>query len=189
MTDLFEGRTWFVVNGKTGSVEFARDKLLEQGYDVWLPMCRVQVRKARQTKIVERPLFLRYFFVGMTTEQPFRPIVNTPGIAFVLRDGNGFAQQIRVVTLQAIKRRLDEAGGVIDFVPKPFYERWRKGRPLRVIKGPFDGFEGAYVGVRNGKVRMALDLFGRTMIFDVDAGWVTDELGSPGPAVAVVDAA
>ena len=187
--DLFSDRTWFAVVSKPRMWEEAEANLTLRGYATFLPKCLVQRRHGRKVDTVRRPLFGRYLFAGLTTEQPFRPILNTPGVAFVLRDASGIALPVSPIVLRDIKARMDADGGAVDLLPKPTEKRYRPSQRVRVTEGPFAGFEGLYVGSQGERITLLLDILKRSVRYQVDAGWVTDNLGSPGPAGAVVDAA
>lgn len=190
--DMFSDRTWFAVVSKPRMWEAVEKGLELRGYSVFLPKCLVLRRHARRVDTVERPLFGRYMFAGLTTEQPFMYILHTPGVAFVLRDAAGIALPVSPIVLRDIKARVDADGGAVDLVPKPVkkrHKRYRKNQRLRVTEGPFEGFEGLYVASQGERITLLLDILQRTVKFQALAGWVTDDLGSPGPAGAVVGAA
>ena len=183
--DLFSDRTWFAVVSKPTREAFAAGKLEEQGYGVWLPLCRTLGRRSGKVKVVEGALFPRYLFAGLTTEQPFRPILNTPGVAFVMRDAGGIAVEVRASVLRAIKARVDADGGSLDLIPKPVAEKFVKGQRVRVKEGPFEGLEGLYVASSRGRVTLLLDILGGREVSGIPSGWVSNAERVPCPAVAV----
>lgn len=189
MTDLFADRTWFAVVAKVRMAEAAAANLDSQGYGTWLPMCLVQRRKNRKWVTVEQPLFPRYLFAGLTTEQAFPPILTTPGVSFVLRDAAGIAIEVPKLALREIKARIDADGGTLDLTPPPPNRRWKKGQILKVEDGPFAGFSGLYQSSANDRIKILLDVLGRSVLATFSAGQVADTSGAPCPAGAVVDAA
>lgn len=165
-TDL----NWFAVVAKPGKQWVAEVNLRLQGYDTFLPLCRRKITHDHQTKPAVRPLFDRYLFVGVGTEQRFDALWSTIGVAFVVTDRSGLACRVPVVALREIARRLDADGGVLDLVP-PEAERprWEPGLPLRVLEGPFREFTAIFQRPGNDTdvAQVLIDLFGRSMTLSV----------------------
>jgi len=80
MTGEWTGE-WYVVRTKTGAEERAVWHLKNQGFVAYLPRYRKQVRHARKTQTVLRPLFPGYVFVNMDIgQQRWRAINGTMGV-------------------------------------------------------------------------------------------------------------
>ena len=169
MTDLFSDREWFALVSHPGRQQVVKAELERQRYRVFLPMCRKQRRHAGKVEVVLRPLFERYLFVGCHTEQPFHPITNTRGVAFLVRSASGIPCRVPPVALREVKRRCDADGGAVDLVPGARVARWQPDQPLRVLDGPFRDFIGLFAGGDGETARILLDLFGRPTITTVGA--------------------
>ena len=167
--------------------ELAKAKLAEQGYGVWLPMCRVLRKKNRRWVKVERPLFPRFLFCGMTTEQPFPPILVTPGVHCVLRGASMIPIEVPHKDLQEIKARVDADGGTADFTPPPPNKRWKKGQRLTVQDGPFGGYSGEFLWANENRVKILLDILGRPTIFECEPDQVIGASNAPGLAEPCLD--
>ena len=159
---IFTDQTWYAVVSKPNSEKGALEQLRKQGYGTFLPMCLVRKSHAGKADLVQRPLFPRYLFVGLDSGQPFRPILNTPGVAHVLRDACGNATRIPAGVLQRIWDRCDRDGGVVNLVPEVRTMRWASGQRLKIVEGPLSGLEGLFVASSKERVRVLIELFGRS---------------------------
>ena len=165
--DLFSDAEWFAVVSHVGTpaYELAAKELGRQGYRVFAPMCRRERRHAGKVEAVTRPLFDRYLFVGVGMEQPFHPITNTRGVAFVVRGLGGVPCRVSPLPLRRIKGRCDAfEDGVIDYTPgkrKELAAALKQGQPVRISSGPFADFIGLFSGASGGVVQVVIEIFGR----------------------------
>ena len=187
MTDLFADRTWFAVlcRWEKGMAELAKAKLLQQAYGVFLPMCLVLRKPSRTWIKVERPLFPRFLFCGVELDQAFRPILSTPGVECVLRGASEIPIEVPKRDLREIKARVDADGGAVNLVPPPPSKRWKKGQELLIQDGPFAGYTGEFLSADENRVKILLDILGRTTVVSVTAGQLAGETHAVSPAVAV----
>lgn len=101
-------RIWIAVFVAPHQEVSVGERLAAAGYVPLLPMQQVEIRHARQTMLVDRPVFPRYLFVGVPENSSWYPIKVVPGVIGILSAG----QQPRVVphhTL-ALLREADEIG-------------------------------------------------------------------------------
>lgn len=165
--DIFSDADWFAVVSHVGTekYELAAKELGRQGYRVFAPMCRRERRHAGKVEAVLRPLFDRYLFVGLTPEQPFHPITNTRGVAFVVRGLGGVPCRVSHLPLRRVKSRCDAfEDGVIDYTPskrKELSVALQKGQPVRIASGPFADFMGLFAGASGNVVQVVIEIFGR----------------------------
>lgn len=170
MVDQFSDREWFAVVVKSGKHQFAAEQLERQGYRSFLPMCLVERTHARKVETVTRPLFGRYQFVGVHSEQPFGPIGNTMGVDFVVRGSGGIPVRVSPLALRRVLKRCLADGGAVDLRPVrttsgPIVD-WEPGDALQVIEGPFRDFSAVLVewaDKRREMARVMVHLFGRQM--------------------------
>ena len=165
MTDLFSDREWFAVVVKPGRNEEVHKRFEDQGYRSFLPMCLRERTHARKTETVVRPLFDRYQFVGMSSEQPFNPIQNTIGVAFVVRGQGRIPLRVSPLVLRRVAARFN-ADGLVDLRPMagPIVD-WEPGKVLEVIDGPFRDFTATllqWADKRREMAQVAVNIFGRT---------------------------
>ena len=173
--DMFSDREWFAAVSQVGMppYELAVKELGRQGYRVFAPLCRKERRHAGKVEVVERPLFDRYLFVGLDSEQPFHPITSTRGVSFVVRGLGGVPSRVSPIALRRVKARCDAfEGGVVDFTPakrKEMAAKWETDQPVKITAGPFRDFIGLFVGATGDQVQIALSLFGRPTTATVSA--------------------
>ena len=112
-------------------------------------------RRGRWSETVE-PLFPRYLFVGLEVgEQALAPVRSTRGVSSVLRFGTRYAE-VPDTLLEALRQRENEAG--VHVLADPGL---RKGDRLRIIAGPFEGFEAVFeCAVGADRVRVMLEVLG-----------------------------
>lgn len=180
MTDLFSDREWFTVVAKPGKSEEVHRRYLEQGYRSFLPMCLRDRECGRgRVETVARPLFDRYQFVGVHTEQPFGPILHTIGVAFLVRGAGGIPLRVSPLVLRRVQARCDADGGMVDLrrprklvdtAPDAPLADWQPGQALEVIDGPFRSFAASLLEWADKRHQMAVvmvELFGRPMRMEV----------------------
>ncbi len=185
MSDLFSEGEWFAIVSHPGRQQQAKEALERQRYRVFLPMGRTQRRHAGKTEVVERPLFDRYLFVGRHSEQPFTPITNTRGVAFVVRGVGGIPCRVSPLALRAVKRRCDADGGSVNLIPGGRVAQWRPEQPLRVLDGPFKDFVGLFAGGSGETAKILLDLFGQPTLTSLPEQSL-EPVVPPRTAVAIV---
>ncbi|MFP5513407.1 MAG: transcription termination/antitermination protein NusG [Alphaproteobacteria bacterium] len=169
MADQFSDREWFSVVSKPGQQRVAAEQLERQGYRAFLPMClRERNNGPGRIETVARPLFDRYVFVGIHTEQAFRPIWSTIGVQFVVCGSGHIPVRVPAMALRRVAKRLEEGGGMIDLRPSraacgPMVD-WEAGDALQVIEGPFRDFAATLVewaDKRREIARVMVEIFGR----------------------------
>lgn len=168
MADQFSDREWFAVVVKPGRNEEVHKRFEDQGYRSFRPLCLRERTHARKTETVIRPLFDRYQFVGMSSEQPFGPIQNTIGVAFVVRGQGYIPLRVSPLVLRRVASRFNE-DGLVDLRPAqpvagPMVD-WELGDMLKVIDGPFRDFSAVLVewaDKRREMARVLVNIFGRT---------------------------
>ena len=80
---------WYAIHSKPRQEERALENLERQGFETWLPMLTVEkVRRGKLAKVVE-PMFSRYLFIRLDTEQTnWSPIRSTLGVSKLVSFGN-----------------------------------------------------------------------------------------------------
>lgn len=170
MADQFSDREWFAVVVKPGRSEEVHRRLEEQRYRSFRPLCLTERRNRERGRMetVVRPLFDRYQFVGVHSEQPFGPIQNTPGVAFVVRGMGHIPLRVSPLVLRRVASRFNE-DGLVDLLPaRPItgpLVTWEPGEMLEVIDGPFRDFSATlleWADKRREIARVLVNIFGRT---------------------------
>ena len=156
---------WYVVRTKTGAEERAAWHLKNQGFEGYLPRYRKQVRHARKTATVLRPLFPGYVFVCLDLgQQRWRAINGTFGVIGMVQFGE-VPQSVPDSMVQAIRAREDSLGAV-NVAPQGL----QKGDRVRVREGAFAEYTALLEEVSDDKrVILLLDLMGRAVRISVAA--------------------
>ncbi|MFT4248566.1 MAG: transcription termination/antitermination NusG family protein [Pseudomonas sp.] len=130
-------RGWHLVLTRPRQERQALVQLERQGYEVWLPMAR---ERATSKPEGERamPLFPRYLFVNVDSETDnTAPIRSTIGCCGLVRFGMTLAM-LPAQAVEAIRLRCDDQGCV------RLGGEWSPGTRLKVLEGPFAGFEAVF---------------------------------------------
>ncbi len=125
---------WYAIHSKPRQEERALENLERQGFEAWLPMLTVEkVRRGKLAKVVE-PMFSRYLFIRLDTEQTnWSPIRSTLGVSKLVSFGNRPAI-IEDGLIEALRQ-----------MPEREPERlFQPGQAVKFIDGPLRGLEGIY---------------------------------------------
>jgi len=165
--DTFDSLAWYIVKSKPREEAKARLGLLEQRYEVFMPMCCVEKKRNGKVESVYEPLYPCYMFVGLNERQPFRPILNTRGVAYVLRSVSGDATRVRPEVLRALASRMGDAGFIDMRSPAV---KWAPGQHLRITEGPMAGFIGKFLSeCSKERVRVLLGFLGAERPLEFEA--------------------
>ncbi len=119
---------WYVVQSKPGQAEKAAQELRNQGFEVFLPLVKVEKLKRGKRVEQEEPLFPGYLFIELSeVASNWRPIRSTRGVARVITFGN----QPAVVpddVVEQLRDSLKQQAEVRTLEPN---------QPVRITEGPF----------------------------------------------------
>lgn len=75
-------KAWYVVRTNIKCEEKASANIRAAGFDVYLPRSRVEIwnKRTNTYRTIERPLLLRYLFVGMNAEKHFGKVRACEGV-------------------------------------------------------------------------------------------------------------
>jgi len=172
---------WYVVRSKPRREELARDGLIAQGLEAFLPMIEQSLRHAGRTYTANVPLFPRYLFLR-AGHIAWGPVMNTRGVSIVLCNADGSPRPIQDGVIERIMRDQQEAGGAIRPTPK-IGTTFVPGQRLKIIDGPFAGLDGLYQARDEDRVKMLIDFFGRMTQISASLDGVRAVAASP-PALA-----
>ncbi|MBU6369778.1 MAG: transcription/translation regulatory transformer protein RfaH [Limnohabitans sp.] len=125
---------WYAIHSKPRQEERALDNLQRQGFEAWLPMLTVEKVLRGKLANVTEPMFSRYLFIRLDTEQTnWSPIRSTLGVSRLVSFGNRPA----VVA--------DELIQALQTVPQRAPERlFQPGQTIKIVSGPLKGIEGIF---------------------------------------------
>lgn len=125
---------WYAIHSKPRQEARALENLERQGFQAWLPMLTVEkVRRGKLAKVVE-PMFSRYLFIRLDTEQTnWSPIRSTLGVSKLVSFGNRPAviDDELILALQQLPAREPE-------------RLFQPGQAVKFVSGPLRGLEGIY---------------------------------------------
>lgn len=143
---------WLAVNTHTHKERVARDNLERQGFAVYCPMLRKQVRHARKTSEVLRPFFPGYLFAAAHEGQGLRALYSTLGVRAVVGSSEHPAR-LSDDFVTALKAR--EVDGAIVRPSLPY----SIGQQVRMTGGAFDGLVATIVAMdEKDRLTVLLDL-------------------------------
>ena len=155
---------WIVISTNPRREDFAMLNLKQQGYSIYCPLIVKRIKHARRTYDALRPLFPGYIFMERPdSQQRWRPILGTPGVRSVLRNGEvpatlpvGFVQNLKV----------REVDGAIRAPETPF----EAGQAVAISGGVFDGLIGKILHLQDpDRVLVLLNLLNRHTKVRIDA--------------------
>lgn len=155
---------WFVAHTHPQKELVARQHLLEQGFEVYLPRFKKVRRHARKVEEVLTPLFPRYIFIGMNLEiAKWRSINGTRGVVYLLTNDDRPAQ-VPGFVVQNLKEN-EIADGI---VPVSNLYALIKGDKVRVLDGAFkDQLATVQSFDDQQRVQLLLSFMGREMRFSL----------------------
>jgi transcriptional antiterminator RfaH len=135
--ETFEGFTWFVVVCNPKCERRAQLGLRRAGYQTYLPQTKRWVVHARKKEERENPLFPRYLFLGLRSDQDFWRMQGVNGVEGLVRNDNSPVR----VSGELLGRILErEAAGEFDFTRLPEAgPEYRAGEMVRLSKGALAG--------------------------------------------------
>jgi transcriptional antiterminator RfaH len=146
---------WYVCITKPRQEAQAAAKLLEQGYEVWLPMLQHWVRHAGAWHRKQAVMFPRYAFVRPTREQQsLSPVRSTPGVTGLVTFGPVLAC-LAADRLKALRAVVAERAAAQP--DKPL----QPGRHVTFASGPLKGRSGIVSAVAAERVLVLMSLLGR----------------------------
>jgi transcriptional antiterminator RfaH len=134
--------TWYLIQTKPRSEKLALENLTNQGYECYLPMMKVEKVISNQIEVQKVPLFPRYLFINLDLDfesKSWTPIRSTRGVSNLVKFGETPAK-IHDELVKHIYSREHLSDSKIE----PLYQ---KGQILKIVHGPFSGFESIYQGM------------------------------------------
>lgn len=166
------GRLWYVIHTYVGyeenvaqaihqRVEFfgMNDKI----FNVLVPIEKRIKFKRGKRRIVTEKMFPGYVLIEMiVTDDSWYVVRNTPGVTGFIGSGT-IPTPISEKEIKIIFRRME--------VEEPKYKiELSLNSPVRIIDGPFKGFEGkvSEIDEKRGRIKVSINVFGRETPIDLD---------------------
>ncbi len=133
---------WYLIQTKPRSENLALENLSNQGYKCYLPMMKVEKVINKQIEIKKEQQFPRYLFINLDLDfasKSWAPIRSTRGVSSLVRFGQ-IPAKIHDELVQYIYSREHLAESKVQSL-------YQQGQSLKIIKGPFSGFDSIYQGM------------------------------------------
>ncbi len=175
-----ENKHWYIAIVKHGNEKICCEKLLEYGYESYIPMQRVLRQYANgRKKWVDRIVITSKVFVHVTESDRLKNVVTLPFISRFMVDpsrknkNNGRAAVAIVPDkeMEMFRHMMDQ-----DEIPVNFEEnatQYSSGDKVRVVYGKLAGLEGTIVRVADNKHRLyvSLDILGAAYV-EIDSSYL-----------------
>jgi len=161
---------WFVVQTRAGQERAVSRAVEKLDLEVFYPTFKRTISVGRRREDVVRPLFPLYLFAAFEIQDAtWRSIFRVDGVQTILPI-NGHASRAEKLPIPvpervvvSLKAAAILGGGHIPIMEdeREHLPRLNPGQRVRVIEGPFDGYEGLVDRDQKERVRVLLDIFGR----------------------------
>jgi transcriptional antiterminator RfaH len=128
---------WYLVRTKTGKERWVRDQLAAQLPEVFLPLLEARTPRWGKLAWSITPLFPGYLFARLDPQMQYFNVRYLPGVQGLVSAGN---EPISVPHLVVDEIRRRGVNGVVKIEEKDF----GSGDRLRIVEGPFRGFEAIF---------------------------------------------
>ncbi len=153
---------WYVVHVKANEEECAARHLEQQGFTIFCPRMARTIRHARKVRTVFVPLFPGYLFVELdVSRQVWHCINGSRGVVRLVTQG----ERPSAVPHGVVEALQQHAGLAMEDTSK-----LKLGMPVRIESGIFTDLIGKLHGMdRSGRVRVLLDLLGRSVVVALES--------------------
>jgi transcriptional antiterminator RfaH len=129
---------WHVIHTKVREEFRALENLQAQGFEVFLPTCKVQKKQQGKIQLATEPLFPRYLFILLSdVTSNWFPIRSTRGVSQLLRFGTSSDPvEIPGAIVDCLKQRCAKE--------EPLHELFKPGEMIEINQGPFKGLIGFF---------------------------------------------
>jgi transcriptional antiterminator RfaH len=141
---------WFAVHTKRFRETAAAASLVALGFEVFLPMVKVENCDQLVIKLNSKPLFPAYFFARFSLASSFDSIESARGVSYVVKSG-GCPVPVEEPIIAELRSRA-EADGLIRLQPREL----KAGDRVSVQQGPFAGMIGRVEAELDDHKRVAI---------------------------------
>lgn len=140
---------WYLVRTKPGKERWVRDQLAPRLPEVFLPMLKARMPRWGRMAMSVAPLFPCYLFARLDLQANYFEVKYLAGVTGLVSAGTD-----PIVVTPAIITEIRARGvnDVVEIREDPF----DSGQPVRVVEGPFRGFEAIFERYLSGAERVAI---------------------------------
>jgi len=149
-------KEWFILQFKPNSHHLATKNLIQQGFEVFLPLHDTTSRRTSRFMNTSKPLFPGYMFIRFDrAETEWHKIKNTYGVSRLITF-NSILKSIPTTFVDSLMMRYDLSGKLLPI------EKLKKGDHVTVLKGPFANFIATVEKYEaDQRIWILMDLMGR----------------------------
>lgn len=158
---------WYAVYSKASREEDAAQGVGEQRFRTALPLISYERKRSRRIETIIAPMFRRFFFAEFDISiEGWQAIAHTKHVCGILPPGRN-PEPVRNGWVEQIMAAQEANGGAIP-EEKPIIVPFEEGQEVKFVFGPYTGFR-ALVKLDEGeRVRVLLDMFGRSHVIPVE---------------------
>jgi len=162
-----EEANWYCLYTKPRMEYRVHQALVTRGIESYLPELPLSARDRRRG--IRRPFFPRYLFARMMLADNLLWVQWTVGLVRILSFGDSPVIVDNAI-IEMLKENLAERIRM-----EAEYGQFRPGERVRVIEGPFRGFEAVFDRrlSGSGRVKILIEFLRRTTPYIVEASWIT----------------
>ena len=140
---------WYLVRTKPGKERWVRDQLADRLAEVFLPMLRARMPRWGRLTMSVAPLFPCYLFARLDLQSDYFTVKYLAGVSGLVSAGADPIVVPPAIITEIRARGIDD---VVEIHEDPF----DSGQAVRVVEGPFRGFEAIFERYLSGAERVAI---------------------------------
>jgi len=140
---------WYLVRTKPGKERWVRDQLSARLSEVFLPMLKARMPRWGRLTMSIAPLFPCYLFARLDLPSDYFDVKYLAGVNGLVCAGVDPVVVPETIVTEIRARGVDD---VVEILEDPF----NSGQPVRVVDGPFRGFEAIFERYLSGTERVAI---------------------------------
>ncbi len=144
-TSTPDADNWYLVRTKPHKERWVRDQLAGISIEIFLPLLRTH----RRHKTILAPLFPCYLFARFDLRNNYFSVKYTPGVQGLVSAGRE-PLAVPAAIVEELGRRGQD--GVVELPPRAFGH----GERVKVVEGPFRGFEAIFERYFSSSERVAI---------------------------------
>lgn len=129
-------KKWYLLYTKPRQEKLALINLINQSYEVFLPLIKLEKINKGFRGVVEEPLFPRYLFIRLDRfgSQSWAPIRSTYGVSCLVKFGHQFAE-VGDELVTCIQKHLNTI---------PITKKFKSGDMVTITQGPFKDIDAVF---------------------------------------------
>ena len=149
-------KEWFILQFKSNSHHIAEKNLNRQGFETFLPLHDITLRRTSRFINTSKSLFPGYMFIKFDkAESEWHKINSTYGVSRLITF-NSILKSIPTIFVDQLMKRYDLSGKLLPI------QKLKKGRQVTVLKGPFANFIATVEKYESDqRIWILMDLMGR----------------------------